>query len=219
MTPERDIQKQEPLEGFTYVVSPGTDTSTGVMLLHGTGGDEYDLLDLGTVTAPGTTLISPRGRAPENGMNRWFSRHAAGVLDEEDIRRRALELSRFIPAARNRHGISTDGLWALGFSNGANMAAAMLLLYPNAFSGAILMRPMLPLKPDTLPDISGLPVYVAAGTRDTMIPGESTRELLTLLERCGADLTVTWADRGHQFGTDEVDDVRQWFAGKTETSG
>jgi phospholipase/carboxylesterase len=217
---QRTVTNQPPLEGFTYVVSPppegknatGSGGNDTFLLLHGTGGDEYDLLSLGAFVAPEALLISPRGRAPENGMNRWFARHAAGVLDEADIRLRAGELSRFVPAIRDSHPVGKGRIWALGFSNGANMAAAMLLLFPDIFAGAVLMRPMLPLRPDTTPNLTDVPVYIAAGTRDTMIPGDSTRELITLLTESGADLTTAWADGGHQFTMEEVEQVRQWYS-------
>ncbi len=220
---QRAVREQPDLKGFTYVVSPAVDIPPDTpnssaaapedtfLLLHGTGGDEYDLLSLGAYVAPEALLISPRGRAPENGMNRWFARHAAGVLDEKDIRRRAHELAHFIPALRTRHNLGNRAIWALGFSNGANMVAAMLLLYPDLFAGAVLMRPMLPLRPDTTPDLHGTPVYIAAGTQDTMIPGDSTRELIALLNDSGADLTVAWAEGGHQFSMGEVQQVREWY--------
>ncbi|MFP4211145.1 MAG: alpha/beta hydrolase [Alkalispirochaeta sp.] len=229
-------QTMEPLEGFSYVVdgavSPagsvtddgahsdgagapdagGDNTTPPLFLLHGTGGDEYDLLELGRYVAPRSFLVSARGRAPEGGMNRWFARHAEGVLDVADIIRRSAELATFLPAMRERHGISGRPLWALGFSNGANMAAAMLLRYPEIFAGAILMRPMLPLTPTTAPDLSEKPILVMAGTEDTMIPGDSTRELIALLGESGADLSVNWAQAGHRFGMDEVTLARKWFA-------
>jgi predicted esterase len=148
-------------------------------------------------------------------MNRWFARHAEGVLDVADIIRRSTELAAFLPAMRERHGIAEHTLWALGFSNGANMAAAMLLRYPEMFAGAILMRPMLPLTPATTPDLTGKPILVMAGTEDTMIPGDSTRELIALLGESGADLAVNWAHAGHRFGMDEVKLAREWFAEHT----
>ncbi|WP_081942163.1 alpha/beta hydrolase [Spirochaeta lutea] len=182
-----------------------------LVLLHGTGGDEYDLLDLGGFVAPGSTLVSPRGRAPEGALNRWFARHAEGVLDQEDIRRRAGELADFLVQLREVHGIEPGSLFALGFSNGANMAAAMLLLYPGLLAGAVLLRPMLPLEPETRPDLGGKPVYIAAGTRDTMIPPESTRSLIARLEEAGADLQVRWAEAGHRFSMTEVGQAGAWF--------
>ncbi len=198
------------IDGFTYVTRE-TGSPEGLMLLHGTGGDEYDLVDLGRYIAPDLTLISPRGRAPENGMNRWFARHAEGILDEQDIKKRTAELHRFLPKATQAHGVSAKKLWALGFSNGANMAAAMLLLYPESFAGAVLFRPMLPLKPENLPDLKGKHLFIAAGTHDTMIPRESTEMLIGILQDQGAVLQVNWATAGHGFGQDEVVLAKQWF--------
>lgn len=205
------VPEQQELDGFSFVVSEVEGSDAGVFMLHGTGGDEYDMVDLGRYAAPQATLISARGRAPENGMNRWFRRHAPGVLDVEDIRRRADELAEFIPNVRRRYGVADDRLWAVGFSNGANMAAAMLLLHPTIFTGAVLLRPMLPLTPEALPDLTGVPVYIAAGTQDTMIPGDSTRELIATLNRAGADVTDAWAHAGHRFGREEVETVRVWL--------
>jgi predicted esterase len=147
-------------------------------------------------------------------MNRWFARHAEGVLDEEDIRRRAKELEQFIPEVLAAEGLQGRPVWALGFSNGANMAASMLLLYPKLFYGAILMRPMLPLLPGDGPNLENVPVYIAAGTQDTMIPQESTRRLVQILEEAGASLTTRWAQAGHGFGREEIELVREWVSPK-----
>ncbi len=240
MEPQRPVYPMEKLAGFTYVTSPpgrhgeavgftaaaeqsiigagGTEeerSPTTLLLLHGTGGDEYDLLELGGHIAPTALLVSPRGRAPENGMNRWFARHAAGVLDVDDIRRRAEELRLFIRELSEKRDIAGENLWMLGFSNGANMAAAMLLLYPDVAAGAVLLRPMLPLTPDQNPDLTGKPVFIAAGRRDTMIPRESTERLIEILEESGADLTALWSDGGHQFSMEEVTEATRWYARST----
>jgi predicted esterase len=201
--------------GFHYVHRAG-DSAVTAVLLHGTGGDEFDLLELGAYLAPGATLLSPRGRAPEGSVNRWFARFAPGVLDTEDIIRRAGELETFVRDAVVHHELDADRTWAVGFSNGANMAAAEMLLHPEVFAGAVLLRPMLPLRPERVPDLSGRPVYVAAGTMDTMIPRESTEELVALLRRAGADVTESWVDAGHRFGVDEVTAAREWL---TEAAG
>jgi len=145
-------------------------------------------------------------------MNRWFARRAEGVLDEDDIRRRAQELDQFVPEVLATQKLQGRPVWALGFSNGANMVAAMLLLYPGMFAGGVLLRPMLPLLPEQEPNLEKVPVYIAAGAQDTMIPQESTRRLIQVLEKAGASLTTRWALAGHGFGREELDLVREWIS-------
>lgn len=198
------------LLGFNYVHVPGS-SEHSLFLLHGTGADEYDLLGIGAHLAADAPVISARGRAPEGTVNRWFARFGPGRLDEQDIRRRAEELAAFVPAAANEHGLDPSKIWAVGFSNGANMAAAMLLLYPEVFAGAVLLRPMLPLEPETTLRLDDKPVYVASGTMDTMIPRQSTERLIELLGAAGADLTVSWKDAGHGLGADELPAIGEWM--------
>lgn len=198
------------LAGFTYVHRAGT-AGHHLMLFHGTGGDEHDLLDVGEFVAPGATLISPRGRAPEGALNRWFARLAPGVLDEDDIKRRAAEVADLVAAARHEHKIGGGQLWALGYSNGANIIAAALLLHGAIFDGAVLLRPMLPLQVATPPSLEHLPIYLAGGTRDGMIPPGSAQALATTLEATGADLLQAWRDTGHMLEPDELDAVREWL--------
>ena len=206
------------LSGFQYVIRPGNHDVT-LLLLHGTGGDEYDLLDLGAFLSPGSSLVGARGRAPEGTVNRWFARFSPGVLDEDDIRRRAEELSGFVSAVTRQNRLNALKVWAVGFSNGANMAAAMLLLRPGLFAGAVLFRPMLPLLPESVPDLAGIPVLIASGMRDTMIPRHSTEDLAALLTRSGAQAEVRWADAGHRFGHDEVEQARQWLERRLDLPG
>lgn len=206
------------LAGFTYVHRAGT-ANRHLMLFHGTGGDEHDLLEVGEFVAPGATLISPRGRAPEGTLNRWFARLAPGVLDEDDIKRRAAELADFVAAARNRHKIEAGQLWALGYSNGANIIAAALLLHGAIFDGAVLLRPMLPLQVAAPSGLEHLPIYLAGGTRDGMIPPGSAQALATTLESAGADLQQAWRETGHMLEPDELDAVRDWFVRRSAGPG
>ena len=152
-----------------------------LLLLHGTGGDENDLLPLGRAVSPGSALLSPRGKVLENGMPRFFRRLAEGVFDEADLRRRADELADFIAEARAAYGLAAP--IALGFSNGANIAAALLLLRPDALAGAVLMRAMVPLAEPPKPDLAGKPVLILSGAADPIVPPENAARLAAQLER------------------------------------
>lgn len=166
-----------------------------LLLLHGTGGDENDLIDLGRVVAPEAALLSPRGKVPEGGMPRFFRRLSEGVFDEDDVRRRANELADFIDEAREAYGLKPPV--ALGFSNGANIAAAMLLLRPEALAGAALLRAMVPLAEPPLPDLARKAVLILSGSMDTMIPAANAGWLASLLQRSGADVQHRTLPAGH----------------------
>jgi phospholipase/carboxylesterase len=155
-----------------------------LLLLHGTGGNENDLVSLGRMVAPDASLLSPRGKVLENGMPRFFRRLAEGVFDEEDVRRRALELADFVGEARTNYGIASP--IALGYSNGANIAAAMLLIRPEALAGAILLRAMIPLSQTPTVDLAGKPILIVSGQRDPVIQPERAARLASLLQRYGA---------------------------------
>jgi len=196
-----------------FVPSPSGSALT-LLLLHGTGGSETDLLNLGRRLSPSAALLSPRGRVLENGMPRFFRRLAEGVFDINDLTEQTHALARFIESASQSYGFSLDRVVAVGFSNGANIAGSMLILHPDALAGAILMRPMVPFMPDTLPDLSRKPILILAGTRDSIVPTEETERLEGLLERAGADLTLRWAEATHGITSDEVSAARDWLASK-----
>jgi len=180
-----------------------------LLLLHGTGGNESDLLGLGRAIAPVSALLSPRGKVLENGMPRFFRRLAEGVFDLEDLVLRTHELAAFIRAAREEHGL--ERLMALGFSNGANIAASLLLLEPGTLAGAILLRPMVPIEPDAPHDLAGTPVLIAAGRQDPIVPPGESERLAELLRRWGADVSVHWSPGGHGLGEDDIEAAREWF--------
>ncbi len=186
---------------------PGT--SPTLLLLHGTGGDENDLIPLGRLVRPGAALLSPRGQILENGQPRFFRRVAPGVFDEDDLIRRTHELADFVEdQSASRH---LGKVIAVGYSNGANIAAAMLLLRPDVLAGAILFRAMLPLEPPHPPQLDKTPVLLLAGRHDTMIPPDSTQRLAVLLEQAGADLTIEWRDTGHGLEQSEFSLARDWL--------
>lgn len=198
---------------FEHVHEPGKedDPAYALVLLHGTGANQHDLLPLASQTAPGKPLVSPLGKVREHGRPRWFKRERPGVFDEDDLTQRAQELAAFLEQASITYDLDTRRLVAMGFSNGANIAGALLLLHPEILRGAVLLRPMLPLEPGTLPDLSDVPVYIAAGEKDELVPKESVQRLTALLEEAGADVTIRWAPAGHGLASDEVTQVEQWL--------
>ena len=195
---------------FVPAEEPGAPT---LLLLHGTGGDENDLLPLGRMLDERAALLSPRGKVLENGMPRFFRRLSMGVFDEEDLVNRAHELASFVEGTASEYGLDPKRLFAVGFSNGANIAASLLLLHPGLLAGAVLLRAMAPFELEAFPDLSGTPVYLAAGRSDQMIPPESTERLAELLREAGAEVTLDWQPGGHSIGRAEVEAARDWLAG------
>ncbi len=183
-----------------------------LLLLHGTGGDESDLLPLGETLAPGAPLLSPRGKVLEHGLPRFFRRLAEGVFDVPDLIERTRELAEFVRAAAAEYGFDPANVFAVGYSNGANIAASLLLLHPRVLRGAVLFRPMVPLVPASPPRIDGTPVYVASGERDPIVRYEQTRQLVALLEDAGADVTVHVEPAGHALTEGDVAAARAWLA-------
>lgn len=206
---------------FEHVFEPGPDDDPAyvAVLLHGTGADQHDLVPLGRRVAPEKPLLSPLGKVRENGMPRWFRRLEEGVFDTDDLRRRAAELAAFLGDACDAYDLDPGRLVAVGFSNGANVAAALLLLHPDVLRGAVLLRAMVPLEPDAEseadgdgePDLHGVPVLIASGTQDRMIPAGDAERLARMLEEAGADVTQRFADAGHGLTGGEVEEVRRWL--------
>lgn len=198
--------------GFVHRFVPAeTPDAPTLLLLHGTGGDENDLLPVGRMLDERAALLSPRGKVLEYGMPRFFRRLAEGVFDHEDLVNRTHELAEFVERAVDEYGIDRRRLFAVGFSNGANIAASLLLTYPQLLAGAILLRAMVPFEPERTPDLSGTPVYLAAGRSDQMVPPENTERLAQLLREAGADVTLDWQPGGHGIRPEEVQAARNWF--------
>lgn len=182
---------------LTHRFVPGAPGAPTLLLLHGTGGDENDLLPVGEMLLPGAARLSPRGQVLENGMPRFFRRLAEGVFDLDDLRRRARELAEFVSQARREYPMGDEPPIAVGFSNGANIAAAVLLLHPGTLGGGLLLRPMVPLVPEPLPDLVSLPVAILAGRADPLIDPGQSEQLAELLRRAGAAVTLEWVPGGH----------------------
>lgn len=181
-----------------------------LLLLHGTGGDENDLLPLGRALAPDAARLSVRGKVLEQGMPRFFRRLAEGVFDEDDVRRRAGELADFVETARERYGIAAPV--ALGYSNGANIAAAVLLLRPRVLAGAILLRAMVPLSQPPQTDLAGKPVLIVSGQHDPIIPASNAARLATLLTDAGANVRHRLLPVGHQLSEADLTIGREWMS-------
>jgi predicted esterase len=203
---------------FEYVYEPGTtgDGKAGtLLLLHGTGGDEHDLLPLGRQVAPGWGLLSPRGKVLEGGVSRrFFRRLAVGELDLPDLFERTDELARFVGDSAGKLGFDPTRIVALGFSNGANIAVSLLFRHPGTLSGAALLRPMLPYEPEPDLTLDGTRVFVAAGGMDPYVPAEQSRQLATMLGSAGAEVDLRMDERaGHGLTQSDLEALHAWFAG------
>jgi phospholipase/carboxylesterase len=198
--------------GFVHRHEPGT-TGATLLLLHGTGADESDLIPLGRALAPGAALLSPRGQVLEDGMPRFFRRLAPGVFDVDDLRRRTEELAGFVEAAAAHYGIDLARTTLVGYSNGANVGASLLLSRPGLLRSAVLLHAMVPFRPDAPPDLGGTRVLVTGGRRDPMIPFTQTEELVAILNASGAEVELEAGPGGHELTTAELEKVRDWIAG------
>lgn len=201
--------------GFIHRYEPGAfDGAPVLLLLHGTGGDENDLLPLGGMLMPGAALLSPRGQVLENGMPRFFRRLAMGVFDEADLIRRTNELADFVAQAATVYGFDPMNVTAAGFSNGANIGASLMLLRPQTLTRAVLLRAMIPLLPATPPDLTGRGAFLAAGQLDSMVPPENTERLATMLRDAGADVHLHWSRAGHELTKSDVGAAADWLEGR-----
>ena len=193
---------------------PGLKAGATLLLLHGTGGNEDDLIGLGSALAPGVALLSPRGQVLENGMPRFFRRLAEGVFDEADLVRRTHDLAGFVRAATSAYGLDSGRIWAVGFSNGANIAASLLLLEPELLAGAVLFRATLPITPGEVPDLASQGVLLSEGRSDPYVPTDRAEALAGLLRQAGADVTLEWREAGHGLTHDDVASASRWLAPK-----
>jgi phospholipase/carboxylesterase len=197
--------------GFIHRFEPATmPARPPLLLLHGTGGDENDLVPLGARIAPASALLSPRGKVRENGMPRYFRRLSQGVFDLDDLKARAHELGDFVERARTAYAL--EKLIAVGFSNGANVATALMLLRPEALAGAVLMRGTVPFVPDEPADLHGVPILILAGSADPLVTADNWAALADLLTRSGADVSTVELDAGHGLTPEDIALATGWLA-------
>ena len=196
---------------FVHEFVPGSSMRT-LLLLHGTGGNEHDLIPLGREIDPAAGILSPRGKVLENGMPRFFRRLAEGVFDEEDLKKNTYELADFVSAAAQHYEFPADKIAAVGYSNGANIAASLLLLRPKTLRAAVLFRAMVPLVPEKVPDLSSVRVWIGAGNQDPVIPTSETQRLVELLRSARAEVTIHFVNAGHGLTSAEVETASQWLS-------
>lgn len=203
---------------FVHRFVPGTNPAAPpILALHGTGGDENDLLPIAAKLSPGSAILSPRGQVSERGMPRFFRRLAEGVFDEADVVKRAGDLAQFIAAARVQYGIAAPV--AVGFSNGANIAAALLALYPDALAGAVLIRAMTPLKASPKADLTGKPILILSGAMDPIVEAEDVGGLAASFKASGADIEHVTLPAGHALTHRDLDLASEWFGGHFGKNG
>ncbi|GLG01302.1 phospholipase/carboxylesterase [Alicyclobacillus hesperidum subsp. aegles] len=188
----------------------GTNETT-LLLLHGTGGNEEDLFPLARFLAPHAAMLGVRGKVLENGMPRFFRRLAEGVFDEEDLIFRTHELARFIEEATKTYSLNPERIYAVGYSNGANIAASLLFLEPAILSGAVLFRAMVPLEPAELPDLAGKRVLMLSGRHDPIVPPNNSERLAQMFQQAGADIALNWKNAGHGLTNSELAVARKWM--------
>jgi predicted esterase len=206
-----EAQMDSNLGFIDKFLPPKGNSAITLLVLHGTGGDENDLIPLAKEINNQAAILSPRGKVLENGMPRFFRRLAEGVFDIEDLKFRTNELANFVDRASKHYGFDPKSVIALGYSNGANIAASILLLRPEILKGGILFRAMIPLQPEKKPDLSGKNVFISGGRYDPIIPQSKTIDLVTLLERFGANVTLNWEDSTHALIQREVEKAKIWL--------
>ena len=201
--------------GFIHKFLPapsGSSHPVTLLLLHGTGGDENDLLPLGNELWPGAALLGVRGKVLENGMPRFFRRFAEGVFDVEDLKLRTEELAQFIDVASERYDFSRKRLIVVGYSNGANIGSSLIMLHPHYLAAALLFRAMVPFSPDLIRDYSHISVFIGAGRLDPIVPSGQVEELGAIFESGRADVTISWHQAGHELGDDDIRAAKTWLS-------
>jgi predicted esterase len=196
---------------FQHYFQPGSDKEHALLVLHGTGGNEHDLIPIAENIGNDTPLLSPRGQVLENGMPRFFRRLSEGVFDQADLIRRTHELADFVTYAKSHYGLTLHKLYACGYSNGANIASSLLLLRPEILSGAILFRGMVPFVPDVYPDLHGKKILLVSGSFDPYATPEQTQQLKAIFEKCGASVQIAEHKFGHNLDHEDIALAQSWF--------
>lgn len=198
--------------GFIHRFRPAaTGVSDTILALHGTGGTEDDLIGIAQTVAPGAAVISPRGKVLEAGAPRFFRRLAEGVFDPAEVRSRGEELAKFIRQAVTHYALDPARVFALGYSNGANIASTVMLVDPDVIRASVLLRPMLVFEPEEKADLSGKAVFVSAGRVDPIVPTDTVEKLVALLEDRGAEVTLKWQLGGHNLVPSEIKEATDWL--------
>jgi phospholipase/carboxylesterase len=201
-----------PTLDFVHRFEPGADPAARpLLLLHGTGGDENDLIEVGRMVSPGSVLLSPRGKVLEHGAPRFFRRLAEGVFDQQDLEFRTAELARFLTQAAAAYGFDQSRLIALGFSNGANIASSLLLRFPESLAGAILLRGMVPFVPSESPDLRSKHILLSNGVHDPIVPRQQPEQLAADLRRHGASVELQWQPAGHALIPGDIAVASTWL--------
>lgn len=199
--------------GFVHRFRPAAaGISDTILAFHGTGGNEDDLIGVAQTVAPGAAVISPRGKVLEAGAPRFFRRLAEGVFEPAEVRSRGEELAKFIRDAVSRYQLDPARIFALGYSNGANIASTVMLIDPELIRASVLFRPMLVYEPGEKADLSGKSVFISAGRVDPIVPTDSVGKLARLLEERGAEVTVKWQLGGHNLVPSEIKEATDWIA-------
>lgn len=188
------------------------DRSSTLLLLHGTGGDENDMIPIARMIDPrGASILSLRGKVLENGYPRFFRRLSEGVFDLEDLKFRTHELADFVQNASQFYKFNLNQTVAVGYSNGANIAASMLLLRPEVLAGSILFRAMVPFLPESVPNLLGKVIFMSAGLHDPIVPGPKTKDLFDLLKKTGSNVSLRWQNSGHELTQKDLSEAREWL--------
>lgn len=201
------------MNAFVHRFLPPTNprSRTTILLLHGTGGDENDLITFGEAIAPGAALLSPRGGVLENGAPRFFRRISEGRFDPTEIRARTAELGSFIRHSIAKYALQPSDIYALGYSNGANIASSLMFLDPGVLAGAMLLRPMVVLEPETNEDLTGRSIFIGAGRLDTIVPPDQPQRLSEMFGQRGASVTLRWQVSGHNLTPEDIREAARWF--------
>lgn len=196
---------------FISANSKAKKSSLTLLLLHGTGGTEDDLIPLGNELTPDASILSVRGKVLENGMPRFFRRLEEGVFDLEDLKMRTDELADFILKSSSIYDFDLKRLVAVGYSNGANIGASVLLRRPEVLAGAILFRAMVPFIPDVLPDLSKKFIILLEGMRDPIVSKQEAEGLLKIFNNARSNVTIKWQGSGHNLTKEDIDSAKEWL--------